>query len=268
MSKIIRDGKRLAEILDREGAIRALNSVIDILGILRHRKDEFINDLSYLKSPNSEQSIRLETLIRLEDEVRFLCIDTYSVYEGITKKKSFFSKFIKQEDGKIFLKVDHNPSIDASDLKKFGYFEENGFRPASPEEISEIVKRFNGLDIQSREELKAGFGIASCKHEQLDKWINGLSKKTVINELESYRKSFAHRFNHMSKIEHELSQYKANSINEITNSIERMLEVISNVLTTYITCFQNMLVYTTAHYRSGEPIFGYYSLFHMSQRSR
>ena len=164
----------------------------------------------------------------------FLCVDTYSLYQGIKKKKSLYSKVIKQ-NGKLLSKTDKTPSN--RDNYELGTLDSNGEIVQLAEEEDNIINRIEKKAYKSREALKQNSGITSHNHNDLDEWVDKILDDETLSQLERYRKEFAHRLDSLDRLKRELN-------NSQPQDIKEMLDTVSKALNSYYKCFQNLLGYT------------------------
>ncbi|MDJ0727732.1 MAG: hypothetical protein QNJ38_21735 [Prochloraceae cyanobacterium] len=175
-----------------EEVFKEIKNVINVISILRIREKTFREELeffnqnykkTYLEYP---ASLYEGALKRLENEVGFLCIDTYSLHQGIEKKKSLYSKVIKQ-NGKLLSKIDETPS----DRNTFTFLGILGFdgvkKPFSPEEENDFIEQFEQKAYNSRKKLRNNSGITSHKHDDLDEWINKIIDDETLSQLAQYQ---------------------------------------------------------------------------------
>lgn len=245
---------------------REIKSVICVISLLQSREKAFRNELNFFNRRWQEVSKEVNTmklklfvtaLKRLEHEMMFLCIETYSLHQGIEKKKSLYKKVIQQH-GEILSKVDKTP-INRDNIEFIGIVESDGKqRDATNDEEDEFYELFNEKAIKSREELRNNYGISSKKHEDIEEWLEQLPNKDVIDQLEIYRDDFAHRLDSLDKLKRELEPPNP-------QQIEKMINTVSTVLEIYKNCLQKIIVYTTS-----EPFLGrkliYDSLSRLKER--
>jgi hypothetical protein len=193
-------------------------------------------------------------LKRLEHEVGFLCIDTYSLHQGIEKQKSLYTKIIKN-NGKILSKVD-KPHI--NDVQESYEFISMGKLPFTEEEKNIYIKKREKEKYKQRSESRDLDGITSSDHSKLDEWVNQIVDKDVLSKLEKYRQEFAHRLDSLDNLKRELSC-------KTPECIDEMLNVALEVLTKYEQSLQNILGYTQSQHFLGITNFYYVSLSQLKQ---
>ena len=130
---------------------REIKSVICVISLLQSREKAFSKELEFLnrrwqkvsKEVNTrKQKLFATALKRLEHEVMFLCIETYSLHQGIEKKKSLYKKVIQQH-GVILSKVDKTP-INRDNIEFLGIVESDGKqRDATNDEEDKFHELFN-----------------------------------------------------------------------------------------------------------------------------
>lgn len=232
-----------------EEVFQEIKNVINVISILQLREKTFREELDFFNQNYNKQDRECSQLLyrvalkRLENEVGFLCVDVYSLYQGIEKKKSLYSKVIKQH-GKILSKTDRTPrdrntysflgTIDSEEIK----------REFTSEEENDFIKRLEQEAYNSREKLKLESGITSHKHEDLDQWVNKILDDETLLKLSQYRKEFAHRLDSLENLKREL-QFRD------PQSIQEMLNIVSVALNKYSKCFQTILGYTKSQQYSG-----------------
>ena len=98
-----------------EEVFSEIKKVISVISMLQLRERTFKEELKFFNlkwkevSKEYASTFYVGALKRLEHEVGFLCVDTYSLYQGIEKKKSLFCKIIKQ-NGRLLSKIDETQS--------------------------------------------------------------------------------------------------------------------------------------------------------------
>lgn len=225
-----------------EEVFQEIKNVINVISILQLREKTFREELDFFNQNYNKQdrkcskSLYLGALKRLEHEVEFLCVDVYSLYQGIEKKKSLYSKVIKQH-GKILSKTDQTPR-DKNTYSFLGIIGSEGIkREFNSEKENYFIEKFEQKAYNSREKLKQQSGITSHKHEDLDQWVNKILDDEILSKLSQYRKEFAHRLDSLENLKRELEFRHP-------QSIEEMLDIVSVALNKYSECFQTILGYT------------------------
>lgn len=225
-----------------EKVFREIKNVMSVISMLQLREKTFREELEFFnlkwekESQESAKSFYFMALKRLEHEVGFLCIDTYSLYQGIENKKSLYSKIVK-DNGRLLSKIDKTPS-NRNTFKFLGICQSNGkMRPFTLEEENNFINQVEEEAYKSRERLKRDSGITSYKHNDLDEWKNTILDRKILSELTKYRQEFAHRLDSLDNLKQELEVIKP-------QCIEKMLDIVSELLNSYYKCFQNILGYT------------------------
>lgn len=174
------------------------------------------------------------------------------MHQGIEKKKSLYSKVIKQ-NGKLLSKIDKTPR----DRNTFTFLYTIGSdgikRLFSSEEENNFIEQFEQKAYNSRKELRNNSGITSHKHDDLDEWINKIIDDETLSQLDRYRNEFAHRLDSLENLKRELQIRQP-------QSIEQMLNIVSKVLVKYNECFQTILGYTKSQHYLGVKRLKYDSL--------
>lgn len=241
-----------------------IKQVIDVICLLQARESKFREELNFFEAswnrkddvlkrtiltfpenfdPMSiKRTYLLEALRRLDHEVMFLCIDVYSLYQGVQKKKSLYSKIIK-DHSKAFMKVDKG-AVTLGTVIDLGVFTSSGWRESSEEEKEEYFKSFSEESLRSRKEMRDSVGPESHRHPEMDKWMESFSESGTVLKLSKYRKKFAHRLDSLDNLKEEL---KVNS----PDSIKDMLNAVRDLLNGYKSRFQDILGYTTSDYYEG-----------------
>ena len=184
-----------------------------------------------------------------------MCVDTYSLYQGIAKKKSLYAKVIKQ-NGKLLSKIDKTPSYRDTYTSSYIVSSDGRKRPLTQDKKNHLNNRSERKANESGEALKQNYGITSHKHDDLDKWISKIPDDGILPKLEQYRNEFAHRLDSLENSKRELQ-------NRQPQNIEEMLDTISEVLNSYFQCFQNLLSYTTSQHYMGIEGLRYDSLYRL-----
>ena len=238
-----------------EEVFTEIKNVIKVISMLQLREKTFRKELEFFNQNYKKIDRQCAALLyimalkRLEHEVGFLCVDTYSLHQGIEKKKSLYSKVIKQ-NGKLLSKIDNAPS-DRSTFTFLGNIDSDGVeRPFSSEEENDFIKQFEQKAYNSRKELRNNSGITSHKHDDLNEWINKILDDKILSQLDQYRNEFAHRLDSLENLKRELPVRHPQSI-----EIEKMLDIVSIVLAKYNECFQSILGYTNS-----QPYLGFKGL--------
>lgn len=237
-----------------EEAIREIKDVITILLIFKARNKKLSEELRFLKynwEKARKNSIFLGAAKRLEHEVMFLCIEAYSLHQGIEKKRSLYSKIIKQ-NGKSLSKVDKS-SAEKNSFIWLGIESEDKALDFTSEEKESLMKAWNERAYNERQKVRDGFGIASQNHDDLDEWLSHILDDDTLLKLGSYRDRFAHRLDSLKNLKMELKAIHPDGLAEILSTVEIVLDA-------YICCFRKMILYTTSEHFSGMSNFCYESL--------
>lgn len=241
-----------------EEVFEEIKNAMSVISRLQIKEKTFRDELEFFNrnwkkvSQECAKTLYVGALKRLEDEVGSLCIVTYSLYQGIEKKKSLYSKIIKQ-NGKLLSKTDKTPS-DRNTYHFLGVFKSNGeMRPFTLEEENNLIEECEEEAYKSREALKRDSGITSHKHIDLDEWKNKILDDKILSQLAQYRKEFAHPLDSLDNLKRELQIRQPKDIEEILNTV-------NTVLNSYYKCFQNILGYTKSEHYSGVTGLEYDSL--------
>jgi|JFJP01.1.fsa_nt_gi hypothetical protein len=238
--------------------IQELKSTIDVISLLQLRENTLKEELDYFNSQNEDKfGTLLGALMRLDHETMFLCIDTFSLHQGISEQKSLYSKIIKQ-NGRFFSKIDKAASADKKTIVHLVFFTTEGKREATSEEIDECIKDINESSLEGRKELKESTGIPSYNHTEMDEWWNNILDKKAIEKLNFDRKIFAHRLDKLENLKKALTCNTPQSINESLNAI-------SIVLNDYKKILQDIIGYKTSIYYEGYQGLVYDSISRIKQ---
>lgn len=241
-----------------EEVFSEIKNTINVLSMLQLREKTFREELDFFNLKQKKvckeysSSLYVGALKRLENEVGFLCVDTYSLYQGIEKKKSLYSKIIKQ-NSKLLSKIDKTPR-DRNTYEFLGIFDSDGeMRPFTRDEENDFIEKREEEAYKNRKALRKDSGIISHQHNDLDEWIDKILNDGILSQLARYRKEFAHRLDSLDNLKREL---------EIRQSqdIEEMLNTVSVALDSYHKCFQNILNYTKSQHYLGVKGLRYDSL--------
>ncbi|MEN9520464.1 MAG: hypothetical protein RLZZ381_3052 [Cyanobacteriota bacterium] len=235
-----------------------IKSVIATISILKYREKTFREELDFFNQKGNLQKDPCAMLYsgglkRLEHEVGFLCVDTYSLHEGIEKKRSLYARVIKN-NGKTLSKVD-KPNI--NDVKE-NYDISMVNRPCTEEEKNTLIEMSEKENYEQRKQSRDLDGITSSEHSKLDEWVNQILDKEVLSELENYRNEFAHRLDSLDNLKREL-------LDGNPKCIHKMLDVVLKVLTEYEQSLQNILGYTKSLHCFGITNFHYDSLSRLKE---
>lgn len=249
-----------------EEIFKNIKNTISVITLLQKKEQVFRKELEFFKQQwkieykENNANLYLGAFKRLEDEVGHLCVDVFSLHQGISKKKSLYSQTIKNS-GNILSKVDKIPSDPDSYI-----FVGIAMPDGSIEEFTEQDKKYaiqqaEREHIKSKKELRDRKGITSSKHKDLDQWLDKILDNEIITELAEYRKYYAHRLDSFDNLQREL-EFKQ------PQDIEKMLDNVSAVLVAYKKCLQNILSYTRSEYYLGRNGIRYISLSHLMLAKR
>ena len=124
------------------------------------------------------------------------------------------------------------------------FFSSSGRRDASTEEISSSIKIVNKESLENRKTLKNEGGIRSKSHVDIDDWMNSITDDVEIKKLKDLRDDFAHNLDQLEKIKKGEAFYNS-------SSIEKILNVIDGILSSYKERLNEILVYTCSTYCEG-----------------
>ncbi|MFM2315391.1 MAG: hypothetical protein RLZZ04_4669 [Cyanobacteriota bacterium] len=241
-----------------EEVFSEIKNAMRVISMLQLREKTFREELDFFNlkckivCKEYSRSLYAGALRRLEHEVGFLCVDTYSLYQGIKEKKSLYSKIIKQ-NGKLLSKTDKTPS-DRNNYEFLGCFNSDGeMRPFTIEEKNDLIEKMEEEAYKCKEALKKDSGITSHQHSDLDEWINKVLDDKILSQLEQYRKEFAHRLDSLDNLKRELEIRQPQDIQE-------MIDTVSVALNSYFKCFQNILNYAKSQHYLGVKGLEYDSL--------
>ena len=241
-----------------EETFTEIKNVMRVISMHKEKHRRFVEELDFFCcnfSPeiNNKSSISMYVgaLWRLEDEVRHLCVDTYSLHRGIAQKKSLYLNVIKQQ-GKLLSKVNKTPlERDRNNLSWIG--DDGKERECTKEEADWMTKKFEKYVYESRKELRDSGGITSYKHEDLDRWMSRVVEDNVVAQLASYRDDGAHRYDSLKKIKQQPEAPNPKLIREMLNTVQTILE-------SYEKSLQTLLGYTKSQYYTGLECYKYDSL--------
>lgn len=186
----------------------------------------------------------LYNLKRLEHEIMFLCVDTYSFHQGMSKQKSFFRNTIKNY-GKEITKVDkRNLYNEENIILRMIDPDDKSVKSLSKLYIKNSLKEINEDEIKLRSKVKEKVGIKSHTHHDIDNWIQEYFNEdndTNIKKLSEYRDLFAHRLDSIEKLMTELKLRVYSS-----KELMAMLDVVKIVLEKYKNKIKGIIVYMTS----------------------
>ncbi|MDD1413622.1 hypothetical protein MEN41_02800 [Dolichospermum sp. ST_con] len=237
-----------------EEVFQEIRSVITTISILQSRERVFRQELDFFNQSwkdASEEACRIlfiGAFKRLEHEIMFLCIEVYSLHEGIAKKRSLYSKVIRQ-NGKLLSQVDKTPG-DENSYQCLGIIGSHGKRDCTTEEKNDMIQK---EEYKNREEIRDNSGITSHNHDEINEWFNQVLDEDILSTLNEYRQKFAHRLDNLEnlKLEQNIGS---------PDNVEKILDVVSTVLDKYKCCFQDIIVYTRSELFTGFDHFEYDSL--------
>jgi hypothetical protein len=243
-----------------------IKNVINVISILQSREDALRHELDFFNqrwedvSKEACQVLYFAAAKRLEHEVMFLCIEAYSLHEGIEKKRSLYARVIKQH-GKLLSRVDKAPGDENSIMWLGVIGSDEKIQEFSAEEKRHFKKMIEERAHKSREEVRDTHGITSHKHDDLDDWVSQLLDSDTLSKLANYRDTFAHR---LDSLEHLKSELAPVNIAEV----KQMLDVVFSVLNTYKSRLEKILLYTTSEQHMGITNFKYDSLSRLELAER
>ncbi|MGM3308815.1 hypothetical protein ACSQ6I_23025 [Anabaena sp. WFMT] len=240
-----------------EEVFQEIRSVITTISILQSRESAFRQELEFFNQSwkdASEEACKIlfiGAFKRLEHEVMFLCIEVYSLHEGIAKKRSLCSKVIMQ-NGKLLSQVDKTPG-DENTYECLGIIGSHGKRDCTTEEKNDMIQEIQKEEYESRKKIRDDFGITSHNHDEINEWFNQVLDEDISSKLDCYRNKFAHRLNNLEnlKLEQNIGS---------PDNVEKILDVVSTVLDKYKCCLQDILGYTRSELFLGIENFKYDSL--------
>jgi hypothetical protein len=236
--------------------IEQIKKTIRILSFFEMRNKKLREELDFFKELDNK-SMHVGAFLRLNHEVMYLCVDAYSLHEGISKKKSLYSKIIKN-NASALSRVDKTEYYTAENIMNLEYFSSSEKREATDEEKSQLAKKINQISLQKNKELKQNSGITSSKDCDLDQWLESIQDEGLVQELNSFRQEFAHRLDSLDNIDRELKppSYK---------DIDQRLSVVSKVIENYKQRLQDILVYTNSDFYIGYAVIKYDSISRLKQ---
>jgi hypothetical protein len=229
-------------------AIEQIKKTIDVLSFFEMRNKKLREELDFFKELDNNL-MHVEAWIRLNHEVMYLCVDAYSLHQGISLKKSLYKKIIRN-NGSILSRVDKAEHCKAEDIITS--------LETTREERVEAAKYINNEGLQARKSLQQSSGIASSQDCDLDQWVDSIQDKGLIQELNNFRQTFAHRLDSLDNIGRELEL-------PACEDIHQRLSVVSQVLKNYKQRLQDILVYTTSVHHEGYAGIEYDSISRLKQ---
>jgi hypothetical protein len=217
--------------------IEQIKKTIDVLSFFERRNKKLREELDFFKEVDNNLR-HVGAWIRLNHEVMYLCVDAYSLHQGISLKKSLYKRIIRN-NGSIFSKVDKTEHHKAEDIIHLGCFTPSGKREATYEEKVEVAQNINQEELQARKSLKQSSGITSSKDCDLDQWLESIQDEDLVQELNNFRQKFAHRLDSLDNIDRELKLPSC-------EDMDQRLSVVFKVIENYKRRLQYILCYTTS----------------------
>ncbi len=240
-----------------KSVIDEFKTLINVISLLEIKEKAFREDLDYFFENGHAHHDWPGPLKRLEHEIMFLCIDTYSLHQGISKKKSFYSKIIKQYGNQV-VKTDKSATVASEELIHLGILGDSGMEEASADYLNYFIEAANKRAVSSRETLRKAVGVKSNQHSDMDEWMSKVADEEQIKKLSAYRKEFAHRLDSLEKLKKEFGVHHPHRMKE-------MLDVINSILSSYKVCFRDILAYTSSISYSGATGLRYDSILRIKQ---
>jgi hypothetical protein len=229
-------------------AIQQIKKTIDVLSFFEMRNQKLREELDFFKELDNNL-MHVGALIRLNREVMYLCVDAYSLHQGISLRKSLYKRIIRNNDS-ILSKVDKTEHYKAEDII------------TSPEttyeEKVEAAQHANKEGQQARKSLQQSSGITSSKDCDLDQWLESIQDEGLVQELHDFRLEFAHRLDSLDNIDRELKLPSFEDINQC-------LSVVCEVLGNYKQRLLDILVYATSVHHGGYAGIEYDSISRLKQ---
>lgn len=223
--------------LTKESFVLALKKSVNIITLLECRVEEFNKELIFYmnqtqelnqsrslmeqeKSVVSTEELLYSALRRLDHEIMFLCIETFSLYQGLLEQKSLFSKFITAF-GKDILSINKTP-VDRNfcifiDDDNWEEEEKKAFTEAEDKRYLEMRKEFRnaqGLKLDTQQKLG----------NVLELWKESFIEPEIIQQLKTYRGEFAHRLDSFAKLDQEYTVTNPSSLQARINCVSYVLE--------------------------------------------
>jgi hypothetical protein len=237
-------------------AIEQIKKTIDVLSFFEMRNQKLREELDFFKELDNNL-MHVGAWIRLNHEVMYLCVDTYSLHQGISLKKSLYKRIIRN-NGSTLSKVDKTEYYKAEDIIHLGCITSSGKREATYEEKVEAAQYANKEGLQARKSLQQSSGITSSKDCDLDQWLESIQDEGLVQELNNFRQEFAHRLDSLDNIDRELKLPSFEDINQ-------RLSVVSKVLGNYKQRLLDILVYATSVHHGGYAGIEYDSISRLKQ---
>ena len=221
--------------------IEDIKNTIDVISFFEIRNEKLKEELDFFKDLDNPL-MHLGALIRLNHEVMYLCVDAYSLHQGISQKKSLYSKSIKNNAAKLS-KVDKT-EIPIENTVNLGKATSSGMQNTTSQEGMRIKRQIDKIALHARRELRDTRGIKSSSNIDSDQWLENIQKKSVVDQLQNYRTEFAHRLDSLENLgkELELPSYE---------DLDKRLKVISEILENYKSALKDILTYTTSNSDDG-----------------
>lgn len=100
--------------------IQHIKKTLQVISLFEIRCQKLREELEFFNK-YKKRSKCIGSLIRLNHEVMYLCVDTYSLHEGVSKKRSLYSKIIKDKAA-FFSKVDKREHTNPDGFTHLGVF--------------------------------------------------------------------------------------------------------------------------------------------------
>jgi hypothetical protein len=236
--------------------IEQIKKTIDVLSFFEMRNKKLREELDFFKELDNNM-IHVGAWIRLNHEVMYLCVDAYSLHQGISLKKSLYKRIIRN-NGSILSKVDKTEHYKAEDIIHLGCFTSSEKREATDKEKIEAAKYTNQEGLQARKSLQQSSGITSSSDCDLDQWLESIQDKELVQKLHDFRQEFAHRLDSLDNMDRELTL-------PAYEDIDQRLSVVSKVLGNYKQRLLDILVYATSVHHGGYAGIEYDSISRLKQ---
>ncbi len=229
--------------MEREELFRHIKKVAYVISLILKRQSALQGDLDQiitLWKAGKRTPYTLGGMIRLNHEIMFLCIDTYSLHKGMEMKKSLYSKLLEQE-GRELSKVDKSP-IDKSMIFDLGVIvnDAGNITLTDLNAHKKYIDLTNKEMVKSRKELQEKEGIISKNKEDIKAWWERVKPRPeTIKVLSKKRDDYAHRLDSLDNIEGEIMPSQ-----KIFIEMQESLSCVREVLTSYDKVLKNILTYT------------------------
>jgi hypothetical protein len=118
-------------------AIEQIKKTIRVLLFFKIRNKKLREELDFFKKLDNNSTYR-GAWLRLNYEVMYLCVDAYSLHQGISKKKSLYSKIIKNHASELS-RVDKTKYFTPENIIHLGNFSSVGKEEVSYKEKSQLA---------------------------------------------------------------------------------------------------------------------------------